>query len=129
MKAPGFRPARAALTAACAAAVSACGLVGGRRADSPAELRAHAAADARVQAEVDARLAAEPSIGPGRVRVVVRRGEVELHGAVAGFGALRCAETNAELTPGVSLVIDFLVLEPGPREVRCLAPRPRAAEP
>jgi hypothetical protein len=46
-----------------------------------------------------------------------------LHGSVTGMGALRCAEANAELTPGVVLVIDNLVLLPGPPTTRCLAPR------
>ena len=44
-----------------------------------------------------------------------------------GMGALRCAERNAELERGVRLVIDHLVLDPGPRDVRCLAPRALAA--
>jgi osmotically-inducible protein OsmY len=100
-----------------------CTLLGGRRGESPAELRAEAERDAAIQAEVQSRLAAEPSIGPGKIRVVVRRGEVELHGAVDGLGALRCAESNAELTPGVTLVIDYLVLSPGPPTVRCVMPR------
>lgn len=113
----GFRPALIGLLC------GACGLVSRPPAETPAQAQARTAADERIRAEVEARLAAEPSIGAGRVRVVVRRGEVELHGAVAGFGALQCAQTNAELTPGVRLVIDFLVLESGPRQVRCLAPR------
>lgn len=100
-----------------------CALLGGRGGESPAEARARGERDARIQAEVEARLAAEPSIGAGRVRVAVQRGEVELHGSVDGLGALRCAETNAGLTPGVRLVIDFLVLSPGPPTVRCMAPR------
>jgi osmotically-inducible protein OsmY len=86
-------------------------------------LAQRAAEDVRIQREVEARLAAEPSVGAGRVRVVVQGGEVQLHGSVAGMGAHRCAEANAELTPGVVLVIDFLVLQPGPVQVRCLAPR------
>jgi hypothetical protein len=67
--------------------------------------------------------------GAGRVRVAVERGEVGLFGSVAGFGALRCAERNAELVRGVRLVIDQLVLDPGPKEVRCLAPRGASAVP
>jgi osmotically-inducible protein OsmY len=96
---------------------------GGKSAVTPQVVAERAAADTRIQREVEARLAAEPSVGAGRVRVVVERGEVQLHGSVAGFGAHRCAEANAELTPGVTLVIDFLVLQPGPSTVRCLAPR------
>jgi len=117
----GFRAGPAALLVPVL--VGGCALLGRGRGESPAELQARVAQDTRIQAEVDARLAAEPSIGPGRVRVAVQRGEVELHGSVDGLGALRCAETNAGLTPGVRLVIDFLVLSPGPPTVRCLAPR------
>lgn len=101
-----------------------CGLLGGSSGPTPAQIAAQAEVDEALRARVEARLAAEPSIGAGRVRVVARRGEVELHGSVAGMGAHQCAERNAELTPGVELVIDFLVLERGPREVRCLAPHP-----
>jgi hypothetical protein len=114
----GFR--RWSLWASCTL-LSGCGLAGRGAARPPTAEQV--AQDARVRSEVEARLAAEPSIGAGRVRVVVQRGEVELHGSVAGMGALRCAEANAELTPGVRLVIDFLILEPGPREVRCVAAR------
>jgi hypothetical protein len=96
---------------------------GGAPAVTPQVIAERAAEDTRIQREVEARLAAEPSVGAGRVRVVVQGGEVQLHGTVAGFGAHRCAEANAELTRGVSLVIDFLVLQPGPSTVRCLAPR------
>jgi osmotically-inducible protein OsmY len=115
---PGFRAAAAALLVV---AQNGCSLLGGHR--GGADPAATAAQDARIAAELDARLAAEPSIGAGRVRLSVSRGEVQLHGSVAGLGALRCAETNAGLTPGVVLVIDDLVLEPGPRTTRCLAPR------
>ncbi|HYJ79411.1 MAG TPA: BON domain-containing protein [Longimicrobiaceae bacterium] len=101
-----------------------CGLLGGGRpAESPAQIATRTADDARIGREVEARLAAEPSVGAGHVRVDVQRGEVALHGAVTGFGALQCAIANAELVRGVRLVIDHLVLQPGPRTVRCLAPR------
>ena len=104
--------------------VAGCGVFGGGDpGPTPQVLAQRAADDARIQREVEGRLAAEPSVGPGRVRVVVAAGEVQLHGSVAGLGALRCAEANAELTPGVALVIDFLVLQPGPATTRCLAPR------
>ena len=118
---PG-RVRRASLGVA-ASMLAGCALAGGGG-DSPALVAQRTALDERIRGEVEARLAAEPSIGGGRVRVVVEGGEVQLHGSVAGFGALRCAETNAELTRGVVLVMDFLVLEPGPRVVRCVAPRP-----
>jgi len=111
------------------AASAGCGLLKKKPADSPAQVAARASEDARILREVDARLAAEPSIGAGRVRVQVERGEVGLFGSVAGFGALRCAERNAELVRGVRLVIDQLVLDPGPKDVRCLAPRGASAVP
>ena len=108
-------------------AAAGCGLLNRKPKDTPAEIAARAVEDARILREVEARLAAEPSIGPGRVRVTVERGEVGLFGSVAGFGALRCAERNAELVRGVRLVIDQLVLDPGPKDVRCLAPRGTSA--
>jgi osmotically-inducible protein OsmY len=85
--------------------------------------------DDRIRREIEARLAAEPSIGAGRVRVEVQRGDVSLHGPVKGLGALQCAIANADLVRGVSTVIDKLVLEPGPATVRCLAPRVAPALP
>lgn len=100
---------------------------GGEPAVTPQVIAERAAADTRIQREVEARLAAEPSVGPGRVRVTVTAGEVQLHGSVAGYGALRCALSNAELTTGVVLVVDFLVLQPGASTARCLAPRVFAA--
>jgi len=106
-----------------------CGFLGKKPVETPAQLAARASDDTRILREVEARLAAEPSIGAGRVRVAVERGEVGLFGSVAGFGALRCAERNAELVHGVRLVIDQLVLDPGPRDVRCLAPRTASAVP
>lgn len=100
------------------AALPACGVL---RRDPPPEV---APAEAlRIEREVQARLAAEPSIGAGRVRVEMRGRTVALYGSVEGMGALQCAIRNAELVPGVANVADFLVLERGPREVRCLAPR------
>ena len=101
-----------------------CGVFGGKEPRLAPEVVAQRAADdVRIQREIEARLAAEPSVGAGRVRVVVQGGEVQLHGSVAGLGAHRCAESNAELTPGVVLVIDFLVLQPGPPQAPCRAPR------
>jgi osmotically-inducible protein OsmY len=92
--------------------------------ETPVQVAAREADNTRIQREVEARLAAEPTIGAGRVRVeVTAAGEVSLFGAVSGLGALRCAERNTELVRGVRLVIDQLVLDPGPRDVRCLAPR------
>lgn len=106
-----------------ALAAGGCGLLGGEPRETPEARQLREAGDARIRQEIEARLAAEPSLGAGRVRVVVVGGEAQLHGSVEGFGALQCALANAELTPGVRLVIDSLELLPGPREVRCLAPR------
>jgi hypothetical protein len=104
--------------------VAGCSLLGGGDpGPMPEDIARRAAEDVRIRREVEARLAAEPSVGPGRVRVTVSGGEVQLHGSVAGYGALRCAVSNAELTTGVVLVVDFLVLQPGASTVRCLAPR------
>ena len=123
-----MRLVKASWTVAVVAAAG-CSLLNKKPKDTPADIAARAAEDARILREVEARLAAEPSIGPGRVRVAVERGEVGLFGSVAGFGALRCAERNAELVRGVRLVIDQLVLDPGPKDVRCLAPRAPSAVP
>jgi hypothetical protein len=101
-----------------------CGILGGgRNTESPAAVAQRAEADARIRGEVEGRLAAEPALAGSTFRVEVERGEVRLHGVARGAGALRCAARNAELTPGVSLVIDFAELAPGPGEARCLAPR------
>lgn len=116
--------ARGAACAALAVSLGGCALFGGGDPPpTPAEVAALTAEDERIRREVEARLAAEPSIGAGRVRVEVQRGDVSLHGPVAGLGALRCAISNADLVRGVSTVVDKMVLEPGPSTVRCLAPR------
>lgn len=107
-------PTRAAILALLLAAGC-----GGKR---PSELLDRTQ-DQRIQQEVEARLAAEPAIGPGRIRVAVEGGTVQLHGTVQGLGALKCALTNAELVSGVRLVVDMMVLERGPAQIRCLAPR------
>lgn len=80
--------------------------------------------DGRIRADVVIRLAAEPSLEGGTIRVDVEGGMVLLHGAVQGIGAWQCAITNAELVPGVTSVVDYLVIERGERDVQCLAPRP-----
>lgn len=99
-------------------AMAGCAL--GRSASPPA----NPALDGRIRSEVTARLAAEPSIGAGKVRVDVMGGTVLLYGSVGGIGAWQCAITNAGLVAGVKTVVDYLVLERGPQQVRCLAPRP-----
>lgn len=80
--------------------------------------------DGRIYSEVTTRLAAEPSLQAEAIRVEVVGRMVMLHGAVQGIGAWQCAITNAELVPGVTSVVDYLVIERGARDVRCLAPRP-----
>lgn len=100
-------------------ALSACGLLGRER-DA---VRVDPLETERIRREVEARLAAEPSIDARQVRVEVLGTTVALHGTVSGLGALHCAIANAGLVRGVDGVADKLVLRPGPRTVRCLAPR------
>jgi hypothetical protein len=101
-----------------------CALLGrGAGGETPEQAALRFEQEGRIRAEVQARLAHEPSIGPGRVRVEVLRSDVHLHGSVEGFGALRCALTTAGLVSGVTLVVDYLVLLPGPSEAHCRAPR------
>ena len=101
-----------------------CAVFGKGKGEAPQVVAAREAEETRIRSEVEARIAAEPSLAGARLRVeVMREREVALHGSVAGFGALRCAVANAELVRGVALVIDHVVLERGPAEVRCLAPR------
>jgi osmotically-inducible protein OsmY len=119
-----FRPiATFLLLLGGAALVQGCSLLGGEPAETPAQVQERRQQDEGIRGEVEARLAAEPSIGAGRLRAVVNGGDVQLHGAVTGLGALQCAIATAELVPGVRLVIDYMVLQPGPRRVTCLAPR------
>lgn len=80
--------------------------------------------DDRIRSEVAARIGEEPSLDGGSIRVVVEGAMVMLHGSVQGIGAWQCAIANAELVPGVRSVVDYLVIERGERDVRCLAPRP-----
>ena len=101
--------------------LSACGL---RRPPVPIDR----SQDQRIQADVVARLAAEPALAGTSIRVDVDGRVVMLHGSVQGIGAWQCAITNAELVPGVQSVVDYLVLERGEREVRCLAPRPDSSD-
>lgn len=114
-------------TGLCAALMcagcSVLGIGGAAPAETPEQIAERTGLETAIAREVEARMAAEPSIGGGKIRPVVSRGEVQLHGVVQGFGALQCAQANAELVPGVTLVVDFLVLQPGPARVTCLAPR------
>jgi BON domain len=79
--------------------------------------------DASILANVRSRLDAEPTIGLQNLRVEVDGGVVMLYGSVQGMGAWECAIRNAELVPGVRTVVDFLVIERGPRTAACKAPR------
>ena len=112
------------------AALSGCSLLGGGApAETPQQAQVRMAEEEAIRLEVEARMAAEPAIGAGRIRAVVNGRDVHLHGAAPGFGALQCALANAELVPGVTLVVDFMVLQPGPSKVNCLAPRVFATTP
>jgi osmotically-inducible protein OsmY len=116
--------------AAAAALVQGCSLLGrGAPTETPSQAQARQTQEEAIRREVEERLTAEPAIGAGRIRAVVSHGDVQLHGSAPGFGALQCAIANAGLVPGVRLVVDFMVLEPGPRTVNCLAPRVFAASP
>jgi osmotically-inducible protein OsmY len=125
--------AAAALRAASAAlamlGLGGCALLHRGEKETPQQAAARVSDDARIRAEVQARIAGEPSLSGARIRVEVNAGEVAFFGSVPGMGALRCAETNAELVEGVHLVIDHMELTPGPPTVQCLSPRvfrPRA---
>ena len=78
--------------------------------------------DARIRDEVGSRLSREPMLERGAVRVEVDGRTVLLYGSVRGLAAWKCALRNAELVDGVARVVDYLILERGPREGSCLAP-------
>jgi hypothetical protein len=80
-------------------------------------------ADRWIAAEVERRIAAEPILSAGDIRPRVEAGRVHLHGSVEGIAAWSCAIRNASLTDGVVSVVDFLVIERGPADGVCLAPR------
>ena len=88
------------------------------------QLPADRSQDERIRSEVAARIADEPSLDGATVRVDVLGAMVMLHGSVQGIGAWQCAITNAGLVNGVQSVVDYLVIERGERDVRCVAPRP-----
>jgi osmotically-inducible protein OsmY len=116
--------------AAALASQAGCALLGGGEPqETPQQAQERAVLEETIRREVEARLAAEPSIGPGRIRAVVNGADVHLHGTAPGFGALQCAIANAELVPGVRLVVDYMVMQPGPSRVTCQAPRVFAASP
>ena len=114
----------AALLGVALAGTGGCGMLGGgAHAETPQEQADRVSREGRMTAEVLARLAAEPAVDAGGIRPQVVRDEIHLHGTVRGFGALQCALANAELVAGVRLVVDYLVMQPGPSQVQCLAPR------
>jgi osmotically-inducible protein OsmY len=79
--------------------------------------------DSEIMREVQTRLAAEPALEATRIRVEVNGGMVILYGSVDGAAAWRCVHRNAQLVEGVTSVVDYLVIERGPAEIRCGAPR------
>ncbi len=119
-----YRTVRCA-AAALLASQAGCALLGGggTPAETPVQAAERQVREETIRREVEARMAAEPAIGAGRIRAVVINADVQLHGAAPGFGALQCALANAALVPGVQLVVDMMVLQPGPSRVNCLAPR------
>jgi hypothetical protein len=103
---------------------SGCALLGGgSTTETPEQIAVRVTREETIRREVEARMAAEPAIGAGRIRAVVIDRDVQLHGTAPGFGALQCALSNASLVPEVRLVVDMMVLHPGPSRVNCLAPR------
>lgn len=80
--------------------------------------------DARILREVEQRLVREPSIEAGTVRVDVDGALVILHGSVRGIAAWQCAIRTSQLVEGVQSVVDYLVIERGPRDVTCLGSGP-----
>ncbi len=105
-------------------ATTGCGLFNRTVRETPERLAVRRGEGGGIRAGGGARIAGAASLAAARLRVAVQPGgEVALYGSIPGFGALRCAVTNAELVQGVTLVIDHVVLDPGPVEARCLAPR------
>ncbi|HEX6037802.1 BON domain-containing protein [Longimicrobium sp.] len=124
MKRTRWMHARRMAVAVLVGTQAGCALLGGGAPpETPQQAQERVTLEQTIRSEVEARMAAEPAIGAGRIRAVVNGGDVQLHGAAPGFGALQCALANAGLVPGVHLVVDMMVLEPGPRTVTCLAPR------
>lgn len=117
---PRFR--RRLATALLPLLAAGCGLVG--RSAPPVDRTQ----DPRIRQEVEARLLREPVLDAELIRVEVEGGVVMLHGTVRGIGAWRCALRNAALVPGVRSVVDYLLLDRGPREASCLAPAPATAD-
>lgn len=119
----GWRRARCGAVAALLVTQGGCALLGGEPAETPVQVAQRMTREETIRREVEARLAAEPAIGAGHIRAVVRNRDVHLHGVANGLGALQCAMANAGLVAEVHLVVDMMVLQPGPARVECLAPR------
>lgn len=79
--------------------------------------------DPQILRDVEARLDAEPAIDSSRIRVEADGGLVLLYGSVDGLGQWQCAIRNAQIVEGVRSVVDYLVIERGPRDISCGAPR------
>ena len=79
--------------------------------------------DPEILRQVQTRLAAEPALDAARIRVEVNGGMVLLYGSVDGASGWRCVHRNAQLVEGVTSVVDYLVIERGPAEIQCGAPR------
>lgn len=119
----GRRAAGAVATMLIVLVASGCSVFNRTVRETPAELAERTATEERIALAVAARIAAEPALEGARVRVAVDGTEVALYGSVPGLGPLSCAISNAQLVPGVTLVIDHMVLDPGPPEAPCVAPR------
>lgn len=93
--------------------------------------------DSRILSEVRARLESEPGVDASRIRVEVNGAIVLLYGGVEGIARWQCVIRNAELVDGVITVVDYLVIDRGPRDVVCRAvpstpstmPGPQSASP
>ena len=110
-------PLRALLTAILILSMTACGAL---RREPPIVDRSR---DSQIIRDVQARLTAEPAIDASRIRVEADGGLVLLYGSVDGMGQWHCAIRNAQLVDGVRSVVDYLVIERGPRDIVCGAPR------
>lgn len=92
----------------------------GLRRPGPVVDRTH---DSRIVEQVQARIVSEPELDAAQIRVEADGGVLRLYGSVSGIGRWQCAIRNAELVEGVQTVVDYLVIERGPREVNCQAAR------
>lgn len=79
--------------------------------------------DPAIVSALEARLAAEPALDASLFRVESSGGIVLLYGTVSGLGQWNCALRSAHLVEGVVTVVDYLVIERGPREAACAASR------